>query len=80
MQPQLQLRKLSAVFHKRRFMMANIEKIAKNMMHDVADGKAILQESLTAYLRNQQIIIAQNKHIIDTLECINQKINEPPVE
>lgn len=60
--------------------MANIEKIAKNVMHDVADGKVILQESLTAYLRNQEIIIAQNKHMIDTLESINQKINEPTAE
>jgi hypothetical protein len=76
MQPHLNLRRISAVFYKRRFFMANIEKIAKSMMHEISDGKVALHESFTAYLRNQEIIIAQNKHIIDTLEAINQKLPE----
>ncbi|WP_199883810.1 hypothetical protein [Anaerosinus massiliensis] len=61
-------------------MMASIEKIGKNIMHEIADGKVSLQEAFRIYQRNQDIIIAQNKHIIDTLEAINQKIREPEEE
>ncbi len=60
--------------------MASIEKIAKSMMHEISDGKVALHESFAAYLRNQEVIIAQNKHVIDTLESINQKLTPPTAE
>lgn len=62
------------VFDIRRFFMPNVDKVVKNVMHEISDGKTALREAVRATLRNQEIIIAQNKHVIGLLEQINAKL------
>jgi len=50
----------------RRFFMPNIDKLVKNLFAEIADGKEIMKNAV----RNQEIIIAQNKQLIDALEQI----------
>lgn len=57
--------------------MASIEKMAKSLMHELADGKTALAEKSEALLRNQEIIIVQNRNIIQLLENIDKKILTP---
>lgn len=54
--------------------MPNVDKVVKNVMHEISDGKTALREAVRATLRNQEIIIAQNKHVIGLLEQINCKL------
>lgn len=54
--------------------MPNMDKVVKNVMHEISDGKTALREAVHATLRNQEVIIAQNKHIIGVLEQINAKL------
>lgn len=55
--------------------MPNVDKIVKNVMHEISDGKVAVRETMDTALRNQDIIIAQNKRLIDLLEQINSKIS-----
>lgn len=52
----------------RRLFMPNVDKIVKNVMHEISDGKAALREIMKSALHNQEIIINQNKNIISLLE------------
>lgn len=54
--------------------MPNVDKIVKNVMHEISDGKAAVRETMTSALRNQEVIIVQNRQIIDLLEKINGKL------
>lgn len=65
---------LSSAFDIRRFFMPNVDKIVKNVMHEISDGKSAVRETMSAALRNQEIVIAQNKRLIDLLEQISAKL------
>lgn len=61
----------SSAFDIRRFFMPNVDKIVKNVMHELSDGKIAVRETMNSALRNQEIMIAQNKRVIDLLEKLN---------
>lgn len=56
--------------------MPNVDKIVKNVMHEISDGKVAVRETMNAALRNQEIIIAQNKRVVNLLEQICSSISQ----
>lgn len=66
--------KLTRALDLRRFFMPNVDKVIKNVMHEIADGKAAVRETMTSALKNQEIIIAQNKRMTNLLAEINDKL------
>lgn len=66
--------KLTRALDLRRFFMPNIDKVVKNVMHEISDGKAAVRETMFSALKNQEIIIAQNKCITNLLAQINDKL------
>lgn len=63
-----------SAFDIRRLFMPNVDKIVKNVMHELSDGKIAVRETMNSALRNQEIMIAQNKRIIDLLEDLNANL------
>ena len=54
--------------------MPNIEKMAKSLAHELGDTREEMNVKMGSALKNQEIIIAQNKKLIELLGCINQKL------
>lgn len=59
----------------RRFFMPNVDKIVKTVMHEISEGKTAVREIMFSSLKNQEIIIAQNKCITNLLAEINDKLS-----
>lgn len=57
-----------------RFFMPNIEKMAKSLGHEFSGAREELRSGMSASLRNQEIVIAQNKKIIELLEGIHRTL------
>lgn len=66
---------LSRALDLRRFFMPNIDKVVKTVMHEVAEGKVAVRETMCSVLKNQEIVIAQNKCITNLLAEINNKLS-----
>lgn len=67
--------KLTRALDLRRFFMPNIDKVVKTVMHEISDGKAAIRETMFSALKNQEIIIAQNKCITNLLAEISDKLS-----